>query len=178
MPLAAARRGDTAAFVDLVRAHDPALRRLVTRMLVDRDRVDDVLQETYVRAYRSLGSFRGEAELATWLHRIAHNCCVDELRSARRRPRPVADAPEAPGPASGPGRQVTVQAEVRAALARLPEDQRAAVLLVDGNQLDFSAAAEVLGVPRGTVASRVSRGRAALRAQLALDEEDPDDHRS
>jgi RNA polymerase sigma-70 factor (ECF subfamily) len=176
--LAAARRGDADSFVDLVRSHDPQLRRLVSRMLADRHRVDDVLQEVYVRAYRALGTFRADAELGTWLHRIAYNCCIDELRSARRRPQPVPDRPDAAAGGSGPARQVTVQQAVRAALARLPEDQRAAVLLVDGNQLDFTAAAEVLGVPRGTVASRVSRGRAALRAQLALDEEDLDDRRS
>jgi RNA polymerase sigma-70 factor (ECF subfamily) len=178
MPLTAARAGDAASFVDVVRAHDPQLRRLVTRMLSDRHRIDDVLQETYVRAYRSLSSFRGQADVGTWLHRIAINCCIDELRATQRRPRPVDDAPDVAAAASGPGRQVTVQQAVRAALARLPVDQRAAVVLVDGNQLDFTAAAEVLGVPRGTVASRVSRARAALRAELALDEEDQDDRRS
>jgi RNA polymerase sigma-70 factor (ECF subfamily) len=177
-PLVAAGRGDVDEFLDLVRAHDPQLRRLVGRMLTDRHRVDDVLQETYVRAYRAMDTFRRDAELGTWLHRIAYNCCIDELRAAQRRPRPVDSVPEPVAPGSGPGRRVAVQQAVRAALARLPEDQRAAVLLVDGNQLDFTAAAEVLGVPRGTVASRVSRGRAALRAQLAPDEEDLDDHRS
>ena len=177
-PLAAPGRDDLDEFVDLLRAHDPQLRRLVSRMLTDRHRVDDVLQEAYVRAYRARATFRGDADLGTWLHRIAYNCCIDEVRASRRRPRPVAAAPDQAASASGPGRQVAVQQAVRAALATLPEDQRAAVLLVDGNQLDFSAAAEVLGVPRGTVASRVSRGRAALRAQLALDEEDLDDRRS
>lgn len=162
-------------FVEAIRVHDPRLRRLVTRMLVDRSRVDDVLQEAYVRAHRALPGFRADANLGTWLHRIAYNCCIDELRSAARRPRPVEVVPDLPDGASGPGRQVAVRQAVRAALASLPEDQRAAVLLVDGSGMDFDSAAVALGVPRGTVASRVSRARRVLRARLSLDQEDADD---
>jgi RNA polymerase sigma-70 factor (ECF subfamily) len=169
---------DPAAFVAAVRAHDPRLRRLVTRMLVDRDRVDDVLQEAYVRAHRALPRFRADADLGTWLYRITYNCCIDELRAAKRRPRPVAIVPERPDEGTGPGRRAVVQQAVRAALAELPEDQRAAVLLVDGGELDYDGAAEVLGVPRGTVASRVARGRRLLRSRLSLDQEGPDDRRS
>jgi RNA polymerase sigma-70 factor (ECF subfamily) len=176
--LAAAQAGDADAFVALVREHDPRLRRLAGRLLHDRSRVDDVLQEAYVRAYRALGSFRGDAALGTWLHRIAYNCCVDELRRARRQPQLLREPPERVAAGSGPGRRVGVQEAVRGALAELPLEQRAAVLLVDGNELDYDAAAEVLGVPRGTVASRVARGRDALRARLALDEEVQDDHGS
>ena len=177
-PLAAAQAGDGDAFVALVRAHDHRLRRLAGRLLQDRSRVDDVLQEAYVKAFRAIGAFRADADLGTWLHRITYNCCIDELRRARRQPLQLAEPPERAAAGSGPGRQVSVQVTVRRALAALPEDQRIAVLLVDGNELGFDAAAEVLGVPRGTVASRVSRGRQALRARLALDEEVPDDRRS
>ena len=169
---------DPATFVALVRDHDDRLRRLVTRMLVDRHRVDDVLQEAYVKAHRALPRFRSDADLGTWLYRITYNCCIDELRAAQRRPRPVEDLPDLAAAASGPGRQVAVGQAVRAALAELPEDQRAAVLLVDGSALDYSAAAEVLGVPRGTVASRVARARRVLRSRLSIDEETPDDDRS
>jgi RNA polymerase sigma-70 factor (ECF subfamily) len=169
---------DPADFVAIVQAYDGRLRRLVTRMLVDRDRVDDVLQEAYVRAHRALPRFRADADLGTWLYRIAYNCCIDELRAAQRRPRPIELVPEQPADAAGPGRRVAAQQAVRAALAELPEDQRAAVLLVDGGELDYDDAAEVLGVPRGTVASRVSRGRRVLRARLSLDQEAPDDRRS
>ena len=177
-PLAAARAGDGEAFIGLVRAHDPRLRRLAGRLVRDHARVDDVLQEAYVRAFRAIGSFRADADLGTWLHRITYNCCIDELRRARRQPLHLAEPPERAAAGSGPGRQVTVQETVRAALATLPEEQRVAVLLVDGNELDYDAAAEVLGIPRGTVTSRVSRARQVLRARLALDEEVPDDRRS
>ena len=169
---------DPDGFVELVRAHDPQLRRLATRMLVDRSRVDDVLQEAYVRAHRALPRFREDADLGTWLHRITYNCCIDELRAAGRRPRPVDALPDRPSTASGPGRQVAVRDAVRAALAELPEDQRAAVLFVDGSGMDYTAAAAALGVPRGTVASRVARARRVLRARLSLEQEAPDDQRS
>lgn len=169
---------DPAEFVALVRTYDDRLRRLASRMLVDRNRVDDVLQEAYVRAHRALPSFRTESDLGTWLYRITYNCCIDELRSAGRRPRPLAVVPDHADPGSGPGRQVAVRQAVRAALAELPEDQRAAVLLVDGNALDYAAAAEVLGIPRGTVASRVARARRVLRSRLRIDQEASDDQRS
>lgn len=169
---------DPHEFVRLLRAHDPALRRLVTRMLVDRHRVDDVLQETYLRAHRALPRFRAEADVGTWLHRIAVNCCLDELRAARHRPQPLAVVPDPPDPRTGPGRRVAVQQAVRAALAELPEDQRAAVVLVDGEGFGFDAAAAALGVPRGTVASRVSRARRVLRRHLSITQEGSDDRRS
>ena len=147
-------------FVDLVRAHDPKLRRLATRMLVDRSRVDDVLQEAYVRAHRALPRFREDADLGTWLHRITYNCCIDELRSAGRRPRPVEVLPDAPPSASGPGRQVAVRPRCG---PRWPSSRR-----TSGPPCCSSTAAawttrrrRVLGVPRGTVASRVARARAA-----------------
>ena len=175
-PAVAKREPD--AFIEVVRAHDARLRALATRMLVDRNRVDDVLQEAYVRAHRALPRFRQDADLGTWLHRITYNCCVDELRAAGRRPRPMEVVPDRPAPASGPGRQIAVRAVVRAALAELPEDQRAAVLFVDGSGMDYAAAAVALGVPRGTVASRVARARRVLRARLSPDQEVQDDDRS
>ena len=174
-PLLRARAGDADAFVHLVRGQDARLRRLAFRILGDRDRTDDVLQEAYLRAFRSLGTFRGGSELGSWLYRITYNCCIDEIRASGRRPRPVEDLPEVQAPGSEPGGKVAVQEAVRDALQALPVDQRAAVLLVDGGELDYSGAAEVLGVPRGTVASRVARARHALRVSLALEKESFDE---
>jgi RNA polymerase sigma-70 factor (ECF subfamily) len=139
-------------------------------MLVDRDRVDDVLQEAYVRAHRALPRFRADADLGTWLYRITYNCCIDELRRARRRPVPADDPHELAAHGSEPGQRVAVRQAVQAALTTLPVDQRAAVLLVDGEDLDYEHAARVLGVPKGTVASRVARGRRALRTALSMEE--------
>ena len=79
-----ARRGDQEAFAAVIRHYDPGLRALTFRLLGDRDRMDDVLQEAYVKAFKALPRFRGEAKLGTWLYRIAYNAAVDELRRSRR----------------------------------------------------------------------------------------------
>jgi RNA polymerase sigma-70 factor (ECF subfamily) len=159
---------DRATFLRVVRDHDARLRAVVSRMVGgDRDRTDDVLQEAYLRAFRSFGGFRAEADVGTWLHRIAYNACVDELRRARRRPVPVDVVRERS--ASAPEAAVADADVLRRALAALPVDQRAAVLLVDGEDLDHEAAAAVLGVAPGTVASRLSRARRTLRQLIGED---------
>src|SRR5581483_12313008 len=81
--LARVRRGDQQAFAALVRHYDPGLRALAFRLLGDRTRMDDALQETYVKAYRALPGFRGESSPGTWLYRIAYNACLDELKRTR-----------------------------------------------------------------------------------------------
>jgi RNA polymerase sigma-70 factor, ECF subfamily len=165
--------GDHRAFTDLVRRYDDRLRGLAYKILGDRHRMDDAMQEAYLRAYRSLHRFRRDAELGSWLYRIVHNTCIDELRRLGRRPMPV-DTGEVgwDGPSDVPDPERTVVASDRAlrALAALPEDQRATVLLVDGDGFDNVTAAEILDVAPGTVASRLSRARAAMRR--VLDEDD------
>jgi RNA polymerase sigma-70 factor (ECF subfamily) len=167
--VARARRGDQDAFAQIVGHYDHRLRALAFRLLGDRDRMDDVLQEVYVKAFRGLPRFKGEAALGTWLYRITYNGCMDELR---RRP---AVAPSAydderaasePDPQSGPAEIAVRRHDLSAALDRLPPDQRTAVLLVDAYGLDYADAAEVLGVRAGTIGSRLSRAHAALRVTL------------
>jgi len=168
-----ATAGDRDAFVAVLRAYDDRLRALAYKLLGgDRDRMDDALQEAYARAFRALPGFRREADVGTWLYRITYNACIDELRRGRSRPRPV-DTREAgwdrPAPGSGPeGAVAAADAAVRA-LAALPPEQRVTVVLVDGEGFDQEAAARVLGVPRGTVASRLSRARAEIRRSLGED---------
>lgn len=162
-----ARRVDPDAFVAMVGEHDRLLRALVYRLVEDRDRMDDVLQEVYLKAFRALPGFRGEAGLGTWLYRIAYNVCMDELRRAGRwQPLPIDEAVDLPDAAPDPADVASLRGDLAAALASLPPEQRAAVLLVDLNGLDYAAAAEVLGIAAGTVGSRVSRARAALRLTL------------
>ena len=173
VPAAAPREGellaldDPADFLQLVRRHDAALRALVYRLVGDRDAMDDVLQETYLKAYRARASFRGESALGTWLHRIAYNAAMDELRRRSRvDTAPLDDSPEPASPGTDPADLAALRGDLAAALAALPAEQRAAVLLVDGEGLDYAAAGRVLGVPAGTVGSRASRARAALRTAL------------
>ncbi len=148
-------------FAKLVREHDASLRALAFRLLGDRDRMDDALQEAYLRAYRALPRFRGDSAISTWLYRIVYNACLDELRntpqvvaldSVRERADPRPGAPEL--------------LELADALASLPPADRAAVILVDAQGFDYRNAAEVLGIPEGTIASRLSRARAHLRRYL------------
>jgi RNA polymerase sigma-70 factor (ECF subfamily) len=167
--VARARRGDEAAFADMVRAHDAALRRLAFHLLGDRDAMDDVLQEVYVKAHRGLSGFRSDAALRTWLHRVTYNACLDELRRRRGRVQvPLHELTERAAPGGELADAVVSRGALGAALAALPEGERAAVLLVDAAGFDYAAASEVLGVPAGTVASRLNRARHALRR--ALDE--------
>ena len=162
-----AQAGDHAAFRELVRHYDAGLRALAYRLLGDASRMDDVLQEAYVKAYRGLTSFRGESSVRTWLYRITYNACLDDLRRrAKVTELPFETELDSPAGALDPGDQVVLRSGLAAALAALPADQRAAVLLVDAEGFDYAAAGRVLGVAEGTVASRVSRARATLRSAL------------
>ncbi len=165
--------GDREAFGAILRRHDPLLRGLAGKLLAaDQHRMDDVLQDAYLRAYRALPRFRHDADIGTWLYRITYNACIDELRRAARQPNPVdtADARwDRPAPGSEPdAAAITADVTVRA-LAALPPEQRVAVVLVDGEGFDHESAARILGVPRGTLASRLSRGRARMRHLMRED---------
>jgi len=161
---------DEGAFAELIERHDRSFRSLAFRLLADRDRMDDALQDAYVKAFRALPRFRGGSAPATWLYRIVYNTCLDELRRGRFR-RHVPLDPGRPGGDADPADTVAGRAGLAAALGGLPPDQRAAVLLVDAEGFDYREAAEVLGVEIGTLASRLSRARAALRRALSPIEE-------
>jgi RNA polymerase sigma-70 factor (ECF subfamily) len=160
-----ARRGDQSAFAALIRHYDLDLRALAYRVLGDRDRMDDALQEAYLRAFHALPRFRGEAGPATWLYRIVYNACLDELRRERNVV-PLERIRDRPDPRPSFTETLPVRSRLEEALAELAPPDRAAVLLVDAYGFDYSSAAEILGVPEGTVASRLNRARAILRATL------------
>ena len=158
-------RLDADAFISVVREFDLRHRRLAFRLLGDRDLMDDVLQEAYARAFRALPRFSGRASVGTWLYRIVYNACLDELRrSGARKEVPLEEWREA-----RPERADLVEQrlDLEAALEALPPELRAVVLLVDADDLSYEEAAEVLGIPAGTVASRLSRAREALKGALA-----------
>ena len=130
-----ARAGDHAAFGDLIRHYDPRLRMLAYRLLGDPARMDDALQEAYVKAYRALPEFRADAAPGSWLYRIVYNACLDLLRREGRHRAASLDAAgrDLAGTASDvpePGRVASQRADLARALDGLPLDQRAADLLV------------------------------------------------
>jgi RNA polymerase sigma-70 factor (ECF subfamily) len=163
MLLRRARRGDAEAFTALVRRHDDTLRALAFRLLGDRAAMDDALQEAYVRAYRSLGSFEGRSGFGTWMYRIAYRTCIDELRRRGRDDLAPLDSDAASPDQSS---AVATRLDLAGALAALAPELRAGVLLVDAQGFSYDEAAEILGIPAGTVASRLNRARAALREAL------------
>src|SRR4051812_45264380 len=150
-------------FEDILRRHHPMLRRVAAGVLVDADGLDDVLQDSYLKAYRALPKgFANEAHEAAWLYRIVHRTCLDELRRRkRRREQPL---PDTLASRADPGAPL----DVTRALRGLEPDARLVLLLVDLLGFDYETAAAVLQVPRGTVASRLNTARRRFRA--ALDE--------
>lgn len=161
-----ARSGDRAAFDQLLRRHDDRMRGLAYRLLADRHRMDDALQEAYLKAFRALHRFKAGSDFGTWLYRITYNACIDDLRKRKRSPLSADDPVDPTSTRPGPERVVSAAETVRTALATLPVDQRVTVVLVDGEGFDHRDAAEILGVAPGTVASRLHRARAALRRVL------------
>jgi RNA polymerase sigma-70 factor, ECF subfamily len=156
--------GDPDAFAQLVHRHRDRLWAVALRTLGDPEEAADALQEALISAFRNAASFRGDSAVTTWLHRIVVNACLDRIR--RRRARPTVSLADRDVPQPRDDHAVTeLQLDVRAALARLPEPQRLALVLVDMEDLPVAEAAELLGVPEGTIKSRCARGRMAM-AQL------------
>src|SRR5262245_12644859 len=129
--------------------------------------MDDVLQDAYVKAYRSLPRFRRGSTLETWLYRIVYNACLDELRRRRADRTQALELVPEPAAAADPAEASGQSGALADALAALAPEQRAAVLLVDAGGVDYRTAAEILGVEVGTLASRLGRARASLRRTLA-----------
>ena len=164
-----AQRGDHGAFHQIVDHYEGRLRVLAYGLLRDSDQMNDALQDTFVKAWTALPEFRGEAALGTWLHRICYRVCLDDLRRQRVRPAGetlVEDLADPADEAEG----LALREQVSEALGRLPVEQRAVLLLVDREGYDYGTVAEALEVPVGTVASRLSLARAAMRRALRLDE--------
>lgn len=168
--VAAARAGDEEAFGELFEAHKDAVFAFVRRMGWSREDADDIVQDCFVRAWRSLGRFRGESKLSTWLCRIALNLCADRARSSGRSPdaQPVRTndefrASQAP---LTEDRTVLRQA-LEEALARLPVTHRALVVLCEVMGFSNHEAAEMIGCSAVSARVRLCRARQRLRALLA-----------
>jgi len=173
--LARARAGDEDAFGQLVEMHSERVYRALRRFGLDADEASEVAQEVFLRAWRGLDRFQGRSQLSTWLYRIAFN--EAQRRLSRRRPPPVAADPDGPDPIAAipdsPDRGPDARAldrelgeAVDAALARLPPDLRAAVILRDLDGLSTDEAAAAVGVRPAAFKSRLHRGRMAMRELL------------
>jgi RNA polymerase sigma-70 factor (ECF subfamily) len=160
-------KGDAAAFRILSDLHLSKIMNFAYRLLHDRAEAEDVAQETFLRLWKEAARYEPKAKVTTWLHRIAHNLCVDRLRA--RREKVSTDAVEEVRTSIEPGglldRKETATA-VERAMANLPERQRAAIALVHYQGLGNQEAAEVLGIGVEAVESLLSRGRRALRGAL------------
>jgi RNA polymerase sigma factor (sigma-70 family) len=159
---------DHNAFAELVRRHQSPVRAFLTRMTRgDSHLADDLAQETFLKAWRKLYTFRGSAKFSTWLFGIAFN----EFRGAARRRKELAledmtDSPELEEPSTAANSNLRL--DLTEALKRLNSNERAAILLCCQNGLSHEEAAQVLDCPLGTVKTNVLRGKEKLKSQLSL----------
>jgi RNA polymerase sigma-70 factor (ECF subfamily) len=155
--------GDPAAFTEIFRRHRDQLWAVALRTTGDPEDAADAVQEALISAMRHAASFRGDAKVSTWLHRIVVNACLDRLRRRAAHPTsPLPDDDHAPSALRDDYADRDTAADVRAALATLPAEQRAAIVLVDIEGYPVDEVAAMLEVPSGTIKSRCARGRAKL----------------
>jgi RNA polymerase sigma-70 factor (ECF subfamily) len=178
--------GDPLAFSELVRRHRDRLWAVALRTIGDREEAADAVQDALLSAHRAAARFRGDAAVTTWLHRIVVNSCLDRIRRRQAHPTvPLPDGTHTDSGGAGTGPEPAAPAQdydtalvVRAALADLPPEQRAALVLVDIQGYAVVEAAEILGVAEGTIKSRCARGRARLALALkSLRDGEPRDRR-
>ncbi|UYM07356.1 RNA polymerase sigma factor SigM [Solicola gregarius] len=164
--------GDPDAFSLLVRRHQDRMWAVALRTTGNPEEAADAVQEAMVKAFRSADRFRGDAAVTTWLHRIVVNSCLDLLRRKKARPAVPLEADDHVGAlADRPSGDAALQREQRldvlAALRELPEEQRAAIVLVDMEGYPVAEVAAMLDCAPGTVKSRCARGRERLAPLLA-----------
>ena len=157
--LEAAKNGSHAAFSVLVERYEPRLRATVFYVVQDDELSRDVLQETFLRAYRALPRFRGQSALGTWLHRIAYTAALEQLRTRRRHPEePLPDVVDCRVERVGdPSEQVSERDLISKALAQLSPEQRLVLLLIDRDGWDYRSVAGITGCIPRTVCSRLQR---------------------
>lgn len=162
-----ARGGDAEAILELLRLFRPPLVRLLTGITTDAALAEDVAQEAFLQAFRSLAQLRDPGAFYPWVRRLATRLA---LRSLRRRPDNSGDA-DPPGSGVDPARQVETRIAVQHVLGQLPAELRAVLVLREMEQLDYQEIADALGVPLGTVRSRLHVARVRFRDMwIALEE--------
>jgi len=168
------QRGDKGAFDVLVLKYQYKVHAIVSRFISDRDEVNDVVQEAFIKAYRALGNFRGDSQFYTWLYRIAVNSAKNYLMSRSRRP-PGSDIDVDEAELYGATDKLSdvdtpenliyrdeLERAVNEAIKNLPEDLRTAVTLREFEGLSYEEIATIMECPVGTVRSRIFRAREAI----------------
>ena len=167
--VARAREGDPEAFDQLMRMHMRAVYGHAVRFFGSPDPAEDVVQEVFIKVYRSIGSFDGASAFSTWLYRITRNTCLDMLRSGKHRPAPVDTSSLSLASPDDLADEVALVASVEAAMGSLAPEDRDALNAVTLFGLSYAEAADALGIPAGTVKSRVFRARRVLVSQLGFE---------
>ncbi len=165
------RAGEARAFEELVIAHQHRVYGVALRMLRDAAEAEEIAQEVFVRAYRGIASFKGEAKLSTWLYAIASRLCLNRLAHSSRRLDRRGDETRnrLAEPGADPSADLErseVEAALHRAIAELPEERRIVVILRDLEGLDYEEIAAALDLPLGTVRSRLHRARTDLKDKL------------
>lgn len=173
-------RGNVNDFEKLVTAYEKNVYNIALRMVGDPEDAADMTQETFIKAYRALSSFRGDSKFSSWLYRIASNVCLDFLRSRSRHPQVSLSTVdeddratfELPDMRQNPEEQLMKKLgmeAVRRGLEQLPEQQRQILVLRELGGLSYAELAQTLGLEEGTVKSRIFRARKRLCALLLCD---------
>ncbi len=173
-----ARSGQLHAFNQLVMAYQALAYSVARRVVSDPELAADATQDAFVKAYRKLDQYRG-GSFKAWLLRIVINTCYDRLRALRRRPSTsldnLLDQPDRAAlmidPSEGPEHhalRLELRHQIEAAIADLPDDQRLVIVLCDVEGYNYHEISDLVGIPLGTVKSRIARGRARLRNRLVV----------
>ncbi|QTE69890.1 RNA polymerase sigma factor [Clostridiales bacterium FE2011] len=174
-----AQHGDPEAFEQLITPLEQLIWRICWHYTGNRESAEDCGQETMIRIWRSLDSYRGDCALESWVYRIAANCCMDYLRK-KKRDKSVSMEPmqeqgfDPADPSPGTEEQVVAadeQKRLREAITMLPEDQREALIMTQLEKVPYEEAAKLLGVSEGTIKSRVNRAKARLKEILSGERE-------
>ena len=171
------RNGDHAAFGELIRAHQDLIHSLTYRMTGSVADCQDLAQETFIRAYRQLDSFNGSSKFSSWLYRIAVNACLDWRRGENRRSKLLSSWGEmartdSSGAEPGEGHE-DLSCDVQCALMKLPDKQRAAIILTVYGGHNHAEAAKILGCSETTVSWRIFSARRKLRRILGAQNPGP-----
>ncbi len=179
--IAAAQRGSLDAFNQLVLVYQDIVYRQAYWMMNEREAAEDATQEAFIRAYQNIHTVYGNT-FKSWLMRITTNVCIDMLRRLKKRPVTSLEPTDEDGEEiestfwmadTGPSTESTIESRemmdtVHDCLARLQPDYRAAIILVDVQEMDYQAAARAMGICMGTFKSRLARARLQMRNELTL----------